>query len=131
MTHELSVVRSHHGGATTYKIVCMPHERVDVPPAAIARDIMTMVLFMRLGQVINIQIERPTNDGSSDPGFLWRCDGSHMPDGPSQAAEAIEDAYQTFYGNQTPRRVLSARVLWIAIGFTAALVLITIMDAIK
>ena len=91
MTERLSVIRHGQEGKSTYEVVVMTHRRPQQEQAAIARDIMTMMRSMRVGEVINIQIERVTD--TDGPFRHWRCDGQEMPQGSSFAADEIEAAY--------------------------------------
>jgi hypothetical protein len=100
MTERLSVIRHGEEGKSTYEVVVMAHRRQQQEQAAIARDIMTIMRSMKVGEVINIQIERVVD--TDGPLRHWRCDGEEMPQGNSLAASAIEAAYGAALSNATP-----------------------------
>lgn len=59
----------------------------------IARDIVTLMRTMKRGDKLAIEIE--CTGGHYD----WRCSGDNQPCGPSEAARAMREGYDSVFGS--------------------------------
>jgi hypothetical protein len=118
MTDQLSVVKSHRSGKTTYEIVTLHCSRALQTRYEIGRDLIELMDRMQVDESVHVRIHQ-------DPNGLWNweCDGACMPLGDAKTANAIEQAHEPLTSIQAGIFILSMIAAGAAITLSLQVIL--------